>query len=63
MVIYLQVAPAIKAQMQITGTMMIGYQPQGEYVNFFRMVIASADNTTKDMDKIIDVITKFGEKL
>jgi len=58
-----KVAPAIKAQMQITGAMMIGYQPQGEYVNFFRMVIPSADNTIQDMDKIIDVITKFGEKL
>ena len=56
-------APAIKAQMQLTGSMMIGYQPQEDYVNFFRMIVANPESTPQDMDHIIDVITKFGEKL
>lgn len=58
-----KVAPAIKAQMQLTGSMMIGYQPQDNYVNFFRMVVTSADCTHSDIDEVIRVITKFGENL
>ena len=49
--------------MQLTGSMMIGYQPQEDYVNFFRMIVANPESTPQDMDHIIDVITKFGEKL
>jgi len=58
-----RVAPAIKAKMQTTGAMLIGYQPQEEFVNFWRMVVASPENTIQDMDHIIDTIIEFGEKL
>ena len=55
-------APAIKGEMQRQGTMMIGYQPQGHYVNFFRMVLSNASNTKQDMDYILQVISQYGEK-
>lgn len=59
---FLQVAPAIKGEMQKKGTMMIGYQPQGDYVNFFRMVLSNPSNTKEDMDHILHIISEYGEK-
>ena len=47
----------------MTGSMMIGYQPEEEYVNFFRMVCASSMNTRGDMDHVIKVIQQHGQHL
>ncbi|KAF6030226.1 hypothetical protein EB796_011466 [Bugula neritina] len=58
-----QVAPAIKGQMQVTGSMMIGYQPQGQFVNFFRMIVASPMTTREDMQHVISTIQRHGQNL
>ncbi|RXN07155.1 glutamate decarboxylase 1 [Labeo rohita] len=46
-----KVAPKIKAMMMECGTTMVGYQPQGDKVNFFRMVVSNpavTSNSSKD---------------
>ena len=58
-----QVAPAIKARMQSTGSMLVGYQPQGDHVNFFRMVTANPSVTRADMDHVVNIISTYGEEL
>jgi len=57
------VAPNIKEQMVMKGTMMIGYQPLGDKVNFFRVVVSNEKLTTADMDFIIDEIAGCGQNL
>lgn len=58
-----QVAPVIKERMVKAGTMLIGYQPQGNKVNFFRMVISNLDCTSADMDFLINEIDNLGHDL
>ena len=58
-----QVGPLIKAGMMKAGTMMIGYQPDGKFVNFFRMVLSNFDTTTDDMDFLIQEIDRLGKDL
>jgi len=41
------------------GTTMVGYQPQGEKVNFFRMVVSNAAVTRSDIDFLIDEIERL----
>lgn len=59
----LKVAPKIKALMMETGTTMVGYQPQGEKVNFFRMVISNPAASKSDIDFLIEEIERLGEDL
>ena len=60
------IAPLIKEQMILKGTLMIGYTPL-TYVNvgnFFRMVVACRPTpTTASMDYVIEQIEKFGKSL
>uniref|UniRef100_A0A670XQR9 Glutamate decarboxylase 1 n=1 Tax=Pseudonaja textilis TaxID=8673 RepID=A0A670XQR9_PSETE len=58
-----RVAPKIKALMMETGTTMVGYQPQGEKVNFFRMVISNPAATKSDIDFLIEEIERLGQDL
>ncbi|XP_053374603.1 cysteine sulfinic acid decarboxylase-like isoform X2 [Mercenaria mercenaria] len=58
-----KVAPAIKAGMMQCGSMMIGYNPDGDLVNFFRMVLSNFDTTTDDMDFLIQEIDRLGRDL
>uniref|UniRef100_A0A8C4YX65 Glutamate decarboxylase 1 n=1 Tax=Gadus morhua TaxID=8049 RepID=A0A8C4YX65_GADMO len=58
-----QVAPKIKALMMECGTTMVGYQPQGTKVNFFRMVISNPAATRSDIDFLIDEIERLGYDL
>ena len=58
-----QVAPVIKERMAMEGTMLIGYQPLNGKVNFFRMVVANLESTTKDMDFVIYEIDRLGRDL
>ncbi|KAL4222952.1 hypothetical protein ACF0H5_018993 [Mactra antiquata] len=58
-----KVAPVIKARMLQCGSMMIGYQPDGDFVNFFRMVLSNFDSTTGDMDFLVDEIDRLGKDL
>uniref|UniRef100_A0A8C2Z891 Cysteine sulfinic acid decarboxylase n=1 Tax=Cyclopterus lumpus TaxID=8103 RepID=A0A8C2Z891_CYCLU len=58
-----KVAPVIKERMMKQGTMMVGYQPLGNKVNFFRMVVFSPLLTQKDMDFFLDEIERLGKDL
>uniref|UniRef100_A0A8C1K5Y3 Glutamate decarboxylase 1b n=1 Tax=Cyprinus carpio TaxID=7962 RepID=A0A8C1K5Y3_CYPCA len=57
------VAPKIKAMMMECGTTMVGYQPQGDKVNFFRMVVSNHAVTKSDIDFLIDEIERLGHDL
>lgn len=59
----LQVAPVIKARMMEYGTTMVSYQPLGDKVNFFRMVISNPAATHQDIDFLIDEIERLGQDL
>lgn len=58
-----KVAPAIKERMMKQGTMMLGYQPLGNRVNFFRVVVLSPLVCQKDMDWFLDEIERLGKDL
>lgn len=59
-----QVAPKIKENMLLSGSLMIGYQPlpQRNLCNFFRLVTTCHPPPTfEDMDYVIEEIEKHGE--
>ncbi|KAG5283670.1 hypothetical protein AALO_G00044660 [Alosa alosa] len=58
-----KVAPKIKSMMMESGTTMVGYQPQGNKVNFFRMVISNPAAMHSDIDFLIDEIERLGQDL
>lgn len=58
-----QVAPVIKARMMEYGTTMVSYQPQGDKVNFFRMVISNPAATFEDIDFLIEEIERLSQDL
>uniref|UniRef100_H3DHQ4 Glutamate decarboxylase 1 n=1 Tax=Tetraodon nigroviridis TaxID=99883 RepID=H3DHQ4_TETNG len=58
-----KVAPKIKALMMESGTTMVGYQPQGDKVNFFRMVVSNPAATCSDIDFLVDEIERLGNDL
>lgn len=58
-----KVAPKIKAFMMESGTTMVGYQPQGDKANFFRMVISNPAATKSDIDFLVDEIERLGQEL
>lgn len=49
--------------MMESGTTMVGYQPQGNKVNFFRMVISNPAATQSDIDFLIDEMERLGQDL
>ncbi|XP_022087158.1 glutamate decarboxylase 1-like isoform X2 [Acanthaster planci] len=58
-----KVAPAIKARMMAAGTLMVGYQPLGNRVNFFRMVFSNPAATKADVDFLLDETERLGRDL
>uniref|UniRef100_A0A8D3BMQ4 Cysteine sulfinic acid decarboxylase n=1 Tax=Scophthalmus maximus TaxID=52904 RepID=A0A8D3BMQ4_SCOMX len=58
-----KVAPIIKERMVKQGTMMVGYQPLGNRVNFFRVIVFSPLVSQKDMDFFLDEIERLGNDL
>ncbi|KAK6181016.1 hypothetical protein SNE40_008963 [Patella caerulea] len=58
-----KVAPTIKQRMTEQGTMLIGYQPEGNRVNFFRMIVSNLDVTTAEMDFVVYEIDRLGNDL
>ncbi|RXM29315.1 Glutamate decarboxylase 2 [Acipenser ruthenus] len=58
-----KVAPVIKTRMMEYGTTMVSYQPQGDKVNFFRMVISNPAAAFEDIDFLIDEIERLGQDL
>ncbi|KFO58529.1 Cysteine sulfinic acid decarboxylase, partial [Corvus brachyrhynchos] len=55
-----KVAPAIKEKMIRRGSMMVGYQPQGSRVNFFRQIVTNPAVTRQDLDFFLDEIQELG---
>ncbi|XP_048733038.2 cysteine sulfinic acid decarboxylase-like [Ostrea edulis] len=58
-----KVAPKIKEGMTKDGTMLIGYQPDGDRVNFFRMIVSNLEVVKSDMQFVIDEINRLGKDL
>ncbi|KAM4623669.1 glutamate decarboxylase 1 [Polymixia lowei] len=58
-----QVAPQIKARMMEQGTIMIGYQPLGSNVNFFRCVFSNPATQQEDIDFLLEEIARLGHDL
>ncbi|XP_006634608.2 glutamate decarboxylase 1 [Lepisosteus oculatus] len=58
-----EVAPKIKAKMMEEGTTMVGYQPLGENVNFFRCVFSNPATNKSDVDFLIEEIVRLGHDL
>ncbi|XP_033624948.1 glutamate decarboxylase 1-like isoform X2 [Asterias rubens] len=58
-----KVAPAIKGRMMATGTLMVGYQPLGDKVNFFRSVFSNPAATKSDVDFLLDELERLGRDL
>ena len=56
-------APKIKAKMMEHGMTMIGYQPLGSKVNFFRCVFSNPATQPEDVDFLLDEIVRLGEDL
>ncbi|TKS81606.1 Acidic amino acid decarboxylase GADL1 [Collichthys lucidus] len=57
------VAPVVKERMMKKGSMMVSYQPHGDNVNFFRMIIISPQAGRQDMDFVLDEIHNLGKDL
>ncbi|XP_071392249.1 glutamate decarboxylase 1 [Centroberyx affinis] len=58
-----QVAPQIKARMMEKGTVLIGYQPLGSKVNFFRCVFSNPATQQEDIDFLLEEIVRLGNDL
>ncbi|KAF1584115.1 Cysteine sulfinic acid decarboxylase, partial [Eudyptes moseleyi] len=58
-----KVAPAIKERMMRKGSMMVGYQPHGAKVNFFRQIVTNPAVTRDDLDFFLDEIERLGRDL
>ncbi|KAK6491692.1 acidic amino acid decarboxylase GADL1-like isoform X1 [Huso huso] len=58
-----QVAPVIKERMMKKGSMMVGYQPHRDKVNFFRQIIISPQVSLEDMDFVLQEIEALGKDL
>uniref|UniRef100_A0A671VMA6 Glutamate decarboxylase 3 n=1 Tax=Sparus aurata TaxID=8175 RepID=A0A671VMA6_SPAAU len=58
-----QVAPQIKGRMMEKGSVLIGYQPLGAKVNFFRCVFSNPATQQEDIDFLLDEIIRLGHDL
>uniref|UniRef100_A0A8C8GLS7 Uncharacterized protein n=1 Tax=Oncorhynchus tshawytscha TaxID=74940 RepID=A0A8C8GLS7_ONCTS len=58
-----EVAPKIKAKMMEQGMAMIGYQPLGDKVNFFRCVFSNPATQTEDVDYLLEEIASLGHDI
>ncbi|XP_072173465.1 cysteine sulfinic acid decarboxylase-like [Diadema setosum] len=58
-----KVAPQIKEGMVQSGTMLIGYQPNGSFVNFFRIIFANARVTQESVGFVLDEIDRLGRDI
>ncbi|GFW27370.1 glutamate decarboxylase [Trichonephila clavipes] len=53
----------LKGRMMNAGTLMIGYQPQGDIPNFFRSIISNAAVQEYDIDFMLDELERLGHDL
>ncbi|VDN51863.1 unnamed protein product [Dracunculus medinensis] len=58
-----KIAPKIKAKMMERGTTMVGYQPDKQLPNFFRMIISNQAITNEDLDFLIKEIIEISKDL
>nr|XP_033794323.1 cysteine sulfinic acid decarboxylase isoform X2 [Geotrypetes seraphini] len=58
-----KVAPVIKERMVKKGSMMVGYQPHGSKVNFFRQIVVNPSASEDDMNFFLDEIERLGHDL
>ncbi|VDK70644.1 unnamed protein product [Litomosoides sigmodontis] len=58
-----KIAPKIKAKMMERGTTMVGYQPDKQRPNFFRMIVSNQAITKEDLDFLIKEIIDIGSEL
>ncbi|XP_068123321.1 cysteine sulfinic acid decarboxylase isoform X2 [Hyperolius riggenbachi] len=58
-----KVAPVLKERMMKKGTMMVGYQPHGKKVNFFRQIVVNPEVNKEDLDFFLDEIERLAEDL
>ncbi|XP_035527388.1 glutamate decarboxylase 1 [Morone saxatilis] len=58
-----RVAPQIKGRMMEKGSVLIGYQPLGDKVNFFRCVFSNPATQQEDIDFLLDEIVWLGHDL
>ena len=58
-----QVTAHLKGRMMSAGTIMISYQPLGEYPNFFRSIISNQAIQESDVDFMLDEMDRLGHDL
>jgi len=58
-----QITPILKGRMMTTGTLMVGYQPQGQLPNFFRSIISNQAVSEVDIDFLVDELDRLGTDL
>ncbi|MFH4973820.1 hypothetical protein AB6A40_000529 [Gnathostoma spinigerum] len=58
-----KIAPKIKAKMMERGTTMVGYQPDKQRPNFFRMIVSNQAITREDLDFLIQEIIDIGKEI
>ncbi|KAK2726130.1 glutamate decarboxylase-like [Artemia franciscana] len=58
-----QITPILKGKMMNSGTLMIGYQPQGKLPNFFRNIISNQAVREEDIDFLVDELDRLGKDL
>ena len=58
-----KVTAQIKSKMMSAGTIMISYQPLGEYPNFFRSIISNQAIQESDVDFMLEEIERLGKDL
>ena len=58
-----QITPILKGRMMTTGTLMVGYQPQGQLPNFFRSIISNQAVSEVDIDFLVEEIDRLGTDL
>uniref|UniRef100_A0A8C5GGR0 Glutamate decarboxylase 1-like n=1 Tax=Gouania willdenowi TaxID=441366 RepID=A0A8C5GGR0_GOUWI len=58
-----EVAPQIKGRMMEKGSVLIGYQPFGDKVNFFRCVFSNPATQPEDIDFLLNEIITLGADL
>ncbi|XP_029450922.1 cysteine sulfinic acid decarboxylase isoform X2 [Rhinatrema bivittatum] len=59
----MEVAPVIKERMMKKGTVMVGYQPHGSKVNFFRQIVVNPSVTEGHLNFFLDEIERLGHDL
>ena len=58
-----KVTATIKSRMMTEGSIMISYQPLGEFPNFFRSIISNQAVQEEDIDFMLETIERLGHDL